>query len=495
MKKQSLTKITILLWGVLSAASLAGQETDSLSRYLRTAAENNPSVEAAFYTYEAALQKVPQMGAYDDPQLDMGFFLEPMTLVDGRQLAQFQVMQMFPWFGTKKSARTEAQHMAKMAFEQFRETRDNLYLEVYTQWYALCALRQKLGNTEENIALLKQLEALALRKFSSGNQGALPSGNRPAAGNSEPAAAPASMPGMSMGGTAPATAGGSGDAGGMAMTMGSGGASGGMSEVLRIQLEIVELESAVESLHSELTAGKARFNALLNRPAGNAVVVPDSLAQLPFLLDVENVMQTVGRQNPMLGMIQEETLAYRARLEMEKKMGYPMFGVGLQYMLIGKNPESAGGTPEMGAMDAEMNGGAMKSMNGKDMFMPMVSVSIPLYRNKYKAAQRENRFLQQANEAKYADTYNRLEAQLHQFRHQLDDAQRKMQLYQKQSALAHTTCELVIQEFVTGKSDLGAVIQVQRQLLDYELKKMEAVAAYNTLVANIRKMISVTNEY
>lgn len=53
--------------------------------------------------YKASLQKIPQAGAYQDPNLEMGFFLEPMDIIGGKQVAEFKLMQMFPWFGTKKS--------------------------------------------------------------------------------------------------------------------------------------------------------------------------------------------------------------------------------------------------------------------------------------------------------------------------------------------------------------------------------------------------------
>ncbi|MDR2765745.1 MAG: TolC family protein, partial [Tannerella sp.] len=112
----------IISWVCLTASA----QTDSLPSYLRMAAENNPGVKAGFLTYQAALQKIPQAGAWQDPQLDMGFFLQPMEITDGKQVANIQWMQMFPWFGTRKAARTEAQHMAQMAFEQFRETRNQL---------------------------------------------------------------------------------------------------------------------------------------------------------------------------------------------------------------------------------------------------------------------------------------------------------------------------------------------------------------------------------
>ena len=156
-------------------------------------------------------------------------------------------------------------------------------------------------------------------------------------------------------------------------------------------------------------------------------------------------------------------------------------------MLVNKKPAGAAVDDGMGGMS---NTGGMSSMNGRDMIMPMVSVSIPVYRSKYRAQQRENAFLQQASREKYADTQNMLEAELYRTKHQLDNAARRIALYRKQTELAQTAFNLMVQEFASGKTGLSDVIQVQRQLLDYELKTAEAVADYNTMVANIQKLMS-----
>jgi outer membrane protein TolC len=181
-----------------------------------------------------------------------------------------------------------------------------------------------------------------------------------------------------------------------------------------------------------------------------------------------------------------------AKAEMDRKMGYPMFGIGLQYMLISKFSTSKG------TMDNDMDAsspvnGNTSSMNGKDMIMPMLSVSIPIFRGKYKALRRETELLRQANEEKYNNALNTLHAELYRYKHQLDDAARKIALYHKQTQLSQTTYNIVLKEFVSGKSDLGNVIQVQRQLLDYQLKMAETVAEYNTKMAVIQKMISTTD--
>ncbi|MDR2847756.1 MAG: TolC family protein [Bacteroidales bacterium] len=453
---------------------------NSLTDYLEIAARNNPVIKSDFLAYQAALQKIPQMGAFESPKLDIGVFIKPMEIVDGRQVADFTLMQMFPWFGTRKTARTEAQHMAKMAFEQFRETRDNLFLEVSTQWYVLCSLQQKFINNEEHLSLLKQLEELTLRKYAfsaatspSGVASAKPSASTPAKTGGD------NMAGMGMGGGGTqATAASSENMAAMGNSGAMSSSTASMADVLRIRLETVELENNIESIQSEMTAEKAKFNALLNRVAESEVTIPHSFEQTAFLFDITSVMDKITRQNPMLEMITQENLAYKAKGEMDKKMSYPMFGIGLQYMLINKNVNSMS---------------SMNDMNGKDMIMPMVSVSIPIYRGKYKAQQRESVLLQQSAQERYTNTLNGLGAELYRAKHRLDDAERKIALYQKQSELAHTTYHLLVQEFVSGKSDLTNVIQVQRQLLDYRLKKSEATAEYNTSVANIQKMISTTD--
>ena len=96
----------------------------------------------------------------------------------------------------------------------------------------------------------------------------------------------------------------------------------------------------------------------------------------------------------------------------------------------------------------------------------------------------------QSAREKYNNTLNVLRSDLFKLKQQLDNAERKVILYQKQEQLARVTYQLVVQEFVTAKSDLANVIQVQRQLLDYQLRQAEALADYNTKVAAIRKLHS-----
>ena len=479
-----ITGIALLL-GFLPAFS---QQADSLAWYLETAARNNPLVNSNFALYKASLEKISQAGAYEDPELDIGVFVKPMETLSGKQIADFTLMQMFPWFGTRKAARNEATEMSRMAYEQFREARNNLFYEVKSQWYQLCNLNEQYKNTQANLALLEQLEKLALNRYSAPSANAPASTVPPITGNvvTPPASNGNSMDNMGgMGSSTQAAPQGSpaGNAsvqgmasGPMGSSMGTGSSSGTMSDVLRIQIEKAELQNNLELIVSNRTAAEARFNALLNRRQDMRVAVPDSLRQLHFLIDDQAMTDSIIIANPMLSMLEAEANAYRAKAEMDKKMSYPMFGIGLQYSLVGKSNNSM----------------VMDNMNGMDMVMPMFKISIPIFRKKYQAQQKESRHYRQASELKYENTLNQLQSEYQTVKQQLADASRKIALYQKQQELSLSTWQLIVREFSAGTTSLTDVIQVERQLLDYRLKKSEAIAEYNTRIAGMEKLVATS---
>ena len=440
------------------------QPVDSLSVYLEQAARNNPQVNADFMLYKASLEKIPQAGAFSDPELEIGLFIKPMETLMGKQVADFTLMQMFPWFGTRKAARGEASEMARMAYEQFRDTRNNLWYEVKAQWYQLCNLNEQYRTMKTNIHLLCQLEQLALNRFSASSAQAT-SLSVSSSSSSAAAKSISSMPLASASGNDMTGMGGG--------SMGSV-ATGSMSDVLRIQMERAELEDNLATLQSARLTAEARFNALLNQPSDVPVHVPDSLTQRFYRIDEHILIDSILTHNPMITMLEAEGEAFRAKAKMERRMSYPMIGIGLQYSLVNKVADPMG----------------MPDMNGKDMVMPMLKISLPLFRRKYNAQQRESHNYRVASELKRDNIQNQLQAEYINVRQQLDDAARKVLLYEQQYSLSLSTWQLMVREFSAGRQSLTDVIQVERQMLDYKLKKSEAIAAYNTMVAAMEKLIA-----
>ncbi len=146
-------------------------QSDSLAFYLETALRNNPTVLQRYSEYQAALQKVPQVGSLPDPQLEMGFYLSPMEQLSGNRVADFKLMQMFPWFGVIKNAKDEMSLMAKARFETFRDAKLQVGYDVQRVWLDLYRVRRSIKLSEQNLDLLKTIERLTLAKFRSGSSG------------------------------------------------------------------------------------------------------------------------------------------------------------------------------------------------------------------------------------------------------------------------------------------------------------------------------------
>jgi len=470
-KKKNKYIIIAIISCIALFQSVSAYSQDSLMHYLEIATKNNPTVLQRYNEYQAALQKVPQVGGLPDPQLEMGVFLSPMEVLSGNQVADIKLMQMFPWFGVLKNAKDEMSLMAKMKFEAFRDAKLQVCYDVQRAWFDLYRIRQNIRISEKNVELLKTIERLTLVKFRSGSSGS----SAASGGNMTGSAGPSTTSGYSgmntMGGgsgtaTASRTATSSGS-----VSMSSVTGASGLSEVYQIQIEQASLEDNIASLQTEEQSAVARFNSLLNRPPKTPVAVTDLLTTEPLDIAYLSVTDSMFTRNPMLGMLAYEQQSLAARTKMQKQMGLPMVGVGLNYTVINKSEMST------------------SAMNGQDMIMPMLTVTLPIYRKKYKAMQVETRFLKTASEQNYQATANMLQTQYYEALQQYNDAGRRLKLYDNQSQLAKKSLEISIKTFSSSASGLSDILRIRQQLLDYELKQVEAVVEFNKAEALIKKLI------
>ena len=452
----------------------AYSQTDSLLNYLEIAAQNNPTVLQRYFEYEAALQKVPQVGSLPDPDFSLGVFLSPMELIGGNQVADIRLMQMFPWFGVIKSAKDEMSLMAKAKYGSFRDAKLQVFYDVQRKWYDLHKVKQNIRISEKNIEILRTIERLAIVRFK-----AAPTGNGTATPNRRmsPASTQSATSGssgmQSMGGISGNTAGSVSNQAASTMqdnSMGSSSGSSGLSDVYRIQIEIGDLLNNIELLKNQWNTTVAEFNSYLNRPPDSPVSLPDTLIAENFLPSMIAVSDSILSNNPMLGMIQYEQQSLEARKKMVTRMGYPMFGLGLNYSVISKSDMST------------------SSMNGKDMIMPMVTATLPIYRKKYKAMQTEADFLKSTNKQYYKATANSLQTEYYQAMQLYQDAQRRTKLYAEQYQLALRSLDIMLKSYASSGSDLTDILRIRQQTLDYEYKQIEAIADFNTSIAWLKRL-------
>ncbi|MCX6270021.1 MAG: TolC family protein [Bacteroidetes bacterium] len=451
-------------------------QSDSLFNYLEIAAKNNPLVMQRYYEYMASLQKVPQVGSLPDPEISLGVFLKPMELMDGKQLADIRLMQMFPWFGVLKSARDEMSLMAKAKFESFQDARLQLYYDVQRTWYEMHKVKQNLRISGKNIEILRTIERLAVARFKSASAGRGSASDKPLTPSSGQSSSSGSSGMQTMGGNQGNTNSSSDNQNNTPMpgsSMGSLSGGSGLSDVYRIQIEMGELQNNIELLSNRWNTLSAEFNSYLNRPPTSPVNLPDTLVRVVPNPSIFALSDSGLVKNPMLGMIKYEQQSLNARYKMVSRMGYPMIGLGVNYSLIKKS---------------EMN---TSPMNGKDMIMPMVTATLPVYRKKYKAMQAEVTILHSASEQNYKATSNTLQTDYYQAIQLFQDAQRRIKLYADQNQLAAKSLDIMLRSFTSEGSDLSDIFRVQQQNLNYEYKQMEAVADYNTAIAWLNRIVGL----
>jgi len=476
-KKHMTVLLSIFIYINLIQIIPGYSQSDSLFNYLEIAAKNNPTVQQKFIEYKAALEKIPQVGSLSDPELSLGVFLKPMELVNGNQVADIRLMQMFPWFGVLRNAKDEMSLMANAKFELFRDAKLQVYYDVQRTWYELFKVRKDIAISEKNIEILKTIERLTLVKFKSPSSGS--TGTTYASQGISSVSAQSNSAGsgnmQTMGtgeGNSASTVSNQPSPQMQTSSMGSSQGNTGLADLYRIQIETGDLENNIALLKNQSNTIAARFNSYLNRKPVEPVFTGEILSADSLRFSLLAVSDSILAKNPMLSMLGYEMQSLDSRKKMVTAMGFPMVGLGLNYSLISKSEMST------------------SSMNGKDMIMPMVTVTLPIYRKKYNAMQREADLLKTATSQNYEATANSLQTEYFQAIQLFQDAQRRVILYENQYQLASKSFDLTLKAFSTSSSGLTDVLRVRQQTLDYEFKKVEAVADLNTSIAWLKRLMA-----
>ncbi|MAE08063.1 MAG: hypothetical protein CL661_04810 [Bacteroidetes bacterium] len=224
----------------------------------------------------------------------------------------------------------------------------------------------------------------------------------------------------------------------------------------RIEMEIGDLENQLARLRDNQFVLEVMFNKLLNVDYDNEVLIPDILWESDFNFSRQTALDSIRTSNHQLLSINFQSIALSYKRDVASKMGNPGFSLGLDYIAIGKGDNNLAGT---------------------DAFMfPKVGITIPLYRSKYKAMVQEVIYLEVAKENEKIERTNVLEVLFENWWKEYRDAERRVQLYFSQSALAHKALNLLETQYATGNSNFEEVLRMERKVLKYNLELEKARA-------------------
>jgi len=233
---------------------------------------------------------------------------------------------------------------------------------------------------------------------------------------------------------------------------------------------VAELKNKIDLLKNREETLVARFNGYLDRPPRTPVyTIEEALEETPEI-PLTLLADSIDARNPELAMIDFEKKAWEARGRMAKGMGYPMTGLGVSYSPVGSSAMST------------------SEMNGKDMIMPMVSITLPVFRKKYRAMREEAELMQVATALSRQASVNSLQSEYYEALQMYNDAKRQMELYETQYTLASRSLELVMKSYSAAATDLTDVLRLQQQALGFNLDRIRAVADINIAVARLNQL-------
>lgn len=240
---------------------------------------------------------------------------------------------------------------------------------------------------------------------------------------------------------------------------------GSMVNVIRAQMEIEDLETEISIIEEEKAPLRSRFNALLNRDRDQRI-----------LIDLEEIPRDEAYGTPdslnyaAHPLIRELTLREEAALKKEslaKLDGRPDIGVGFDYMIVGSRD------------DVNLED------NGRDALMPMVTLSLPIYRKRYKAAREQAVRERESLRYQREDFGNRLQTRYDEAVWTLEEAGARMTLYRQQAERAGQAYRLLAKTFSAAGEDFEEVLRMLQKKLKYELARTNAEKEYRTALARI----------
>ena len=247
------------------------------------------------------------------------------------------------------------------------------------------------------------------------------------------------------------------------------------ADAQRLRLAIETLAEQGVSARDEVPGVDAQLRALANLPpeaplaAANFEVDPLDGKPMPTVASLEPAL----RLQPELQVADAAIAAARAMSVAAKTRSRPDFAFGLDWIFVG---------------DARMPGVAD---SGNDALLLGASVTLPIWRHGYDAETDVAAAREREAEAMREGALRQAEVRAAELLVVLRDSRRKRELYNATLIpLARSALHTVVQAYASGGADFQSVIELQRQLLGYQIslitaerRRVEAQADLESLVA------------
>ena len=226
-------------------------------------------------------------------------------------------------------------------------------------------------------------------------------------------------------------------------------------DVLKLQIRQNELLKQKNLLTQQDQGIQAAFNSLLNREYDQEITITHEL-HIPeddAILEFEAITQ-----NPELTKFDVMYNSVEQLEQLNQKERAPSFGVGIEYINQERSP--------------------MITSSFKDMVMPMFSLSIPIFNNKYKSQTKQNQLQLQEIQSQKAERFNSLKAAYAKAVSQRNQARITFNTEKNNLKSAKDAEQILIKSYETGTIDFNDVLDIQELQLKFQINQIIAVKNY-----------------
>lgn len=227
-----------------------------------------------------------------------------------------------------------------------------------------------------------------------------------------------------------------------------------LNDELRVEMELADLENQLALVQDKYRVLSIVFNNLLNVDNESIITIPDMIWEEDIKLDKKALLDSIYSNNHQLLSLEYQYNSLVSRQQAAKKAGLPNISIGVDYTIIGKGDNN---------------------LSGKDaLFLPKIGITIPLYRNKYKAMVNEVVYLQAAKNEEKFQKENVLESIFENAFKDYSDAHRRIAHFQSQSKLAEQSLKMIEVEYSTDAKGFEEMLRMERRQLKYDLELEKA---------------------
>ncbi len=242
-------------------------------------------------------------------------------------------------------------------------------------------------------------------------------------------------------------------------------------DLIRLQIEVSTLRDRLSSLEAMRGPALAALDAAMGRRAGAAALPwPGALPLEPVAASHEALVGRLRARNLALAALDAEAAAAEKRVELAKKDYWPDVTLGATYIDTGRRA----GQPD----------------SSQPAVIGLLSVNVPIWRDKLDAAVRAARHGQVALSARRDQAASDLEAELATELYHVRDARRKIELYVGTLIpKAREHLRVTQTAYASGASDFADVIDALRVLLEFELSHDRALTDHAARRAALERLI------